>query len=166
MLHPYKKILIIGNSSSGKTYLAQQISTNKNYPIIHLDQIFWSNSSFTQAVPKEIRHQNLASHLMAENWIVEGVFGDLSALAALSADQLIFLNLSWEECHDSLIKRGRSSLSSEDQFNELLDWAKDYWRRETPSSFQGHQNIYNNFYNDKIQLNSRDEINRWIKGQL
>ena len=40
------KVVIIGNSGSGKTWLARQLAGNASVPLIHLDEIFWEPGGF------------------------------------------------------------------------------------------------------------------------
>lgn len=40
------KVVIIGNSGSGKTWLARKLAGNASVPLIHLDEIFWEPGGF------------------------------------------------------------------------------------------------------------------------
>lgn len=40
------KIVIIGNSGSGKTWLAKNLASLITVPLIHLDDIFWDSNGF------------------------------------------------------------------------------------------------------------------------
>lgn len=46
------KIVIIGNSGSGKTWLAKKLATNTT-EIIHLDDLFWLPGGFDRKRSKE-----------------------------------------------------------------------------------------------------------------
>ena len=49
------KTIIIGNSGSGKTWLAKRLSTIFTAPVVHLDDIFWEPGGFDKKrSPKEI----------------------------------------------------------------------------------------------------------------
>jgi hypothetical protein len=47
----------------------------------------------------------------------------------------------------------------------LLEWAQDYWTRTTPSSFAGHERLYDIFEGRKRRLRTRDEIAAFIPSQ-
>ena len=49
------RTVIIGNSGSGKTYLANALSNCATIPVIHLDQIFWEPGGFDiRRSPEEV----------------------------------------------------------------------------------------------------------------
>lgn len=156
-----KKIIIVGNSGSGKTYLAQKIATVFNLPVIHLDKLFWESESCLEKRPKEIVHQELEEMTEQPKWILEGVFGDLANIGVSKADFLIFLNLDWSECKKGLMLRGPQN-ATEENFKELIDWAELYWERKTMSSFEGHKKIFNQFNGAKLEFTSRDQIKDWL----
>ena len=81
-----KKLIIIGNSGSGKTFLAQRIASVLNLPIIHLDRLFWETENCSQKRPKDIVHQDIMDITEKPKWILEGVFGDLANIGAAKAD--------------------------------------------------------------------------------
>ncbi len=41
-----KRILIIGNSGSGKTWLGRALSERKKLPLFHMDTIRWEQSGY------------------------------------------------------------------------------------------------------------------------
>ena len=83
-----ERIVIIGNSGSGKTYLAQRLSDYYGYPVIHLDALFWEPGGFNVKRPKEIVYAKIATLVHGENWICEGVFGELAQAFLANADHL------------------------------------------------------------------------------
>ena len=48
------RILIIGNSGSGKTYLGNKIAKSLAVPILNLDEVFWAPGSFDQKKSPEV----------------------------------------------------------------------------------------------------------------
>lgn len=157
----FKKLIIVGNSGSGKTYLAQKVASVFNLPVIHLDKLFWESESFSEKRPKEIVHQELEEITDQHKWILEGVFGDLAYIGISKADFLIFLNLDWSECKKGLMLRGPEN-ATEDNFKELIDWAGLYWDRKTMSSFEGHKKIFSLFNGIKLEFTSRKQVEDWI----
>jgi adenylate kinase family enzyme len=73
-----KRIVIIGNSGSGKTFLARKISASSGIPVVHLDDLFWLPGGFNEKRPVETVDAEIASRAQDGEWIVEGVFGDLA----------------------------------------------------------------------------------------
>jgi adenylate kinase family enzyme len=160
-----KRIIIIGNSGSGKSYLAQRLSDHFGYPLIHLDILFWEPGGFNLKRPKEIVYAEIARLVQGESWIVEGVFGELAREFFTSADYFIWLDLDWEACLNSLSQRGSESSqqldqqSAEENFKKLVKWASAYWEREGPRSWRGHQMLFEEFSLEKIHLKSREAVN-------
>ena len=102
----FNRILIIGNSGSGKSWLASQLSEKLSYKIIHFDKHFWEPGGFNRKRDRQVVYQEIASLAKEDNWIMEGVFGELAELALERATILVYLDKSWEECREALISRG------------------------------------------------------------
>jgi adenylate kinase family enzyme len=154
------KIIIIGNSGSGKTFLAQKLAAVLNVPVVHLDKLFWESESCSQKRPKEVVYQEIAEITEQPKWILEGVFGDLANIGILKADILIFLNKDWSECSQALTLRGPQT-ASEESFNELMNWAELYWDRTSMASFDGHKKIFDQFKGIKLEFKSRKQVEDW-----
>lgn len=160
-----ERIVIIGNSGSGKTHLGRRLSHHFDYSLIHLDSLFWEPGGFNLKRPEEIVYAEIARLCQTKTWIVEGVFGELAAEFCAHADYLIWLDQDWEACSQSLLQRGSESSkqldkqSAEENFKKLLKWASEYWQREKPSSYYGHQLLFEQFSGEKICLQSRRSVN-------
>ncbi len=165
MKNHLNKIVIVGNSGSGKSYLANQLGFVLKIPVIHLDKLFWKSNVFSQKRGKEIVYQDILDLTKADKWILEGVFGDLASVATPRADTLIFLNKTWVECEEALLSRGPQTATQEN-FEELVVWAGEYWDRKTLSSFEGHKKIFEQFEGIKLQLDSRVQTEAWLKGLI
>lgn len=161
----YKKIIIIGNSGSGKTFLAKEISSALSIPVIHLDDLFWTDKTCSQKRSKDQVLNKLAEYSQKDQWIIEGIFGDLIKIPLHKADCLIFLDMDWTTCSEGLTQRGAQSSSASD-FKALLDWAEQYWERDSSASYKLHLSIYHEFNGKKFLLKSRNEVLEWIKGQI
>ena len=162
------RIVISGNSSSGKTYLAQRVSDRLHLEIIHLDQLFWEPGGFNVKRPKAIVYAEIATLVQGENWIVEGVFGELAQEFLPKADCLLWLDLDWATCSASLLQRGSESPKqldaqlAEENFNKLLQWASDYWQRQDLRSQRGHASLFEQFNGKKVCFKTRGEVNGFI----
>ncbi len=71
------KIVIIGNSGSGKTWLAERLGNILSAPVVHLDDLFWEPGGFDKK--RNIEHIELLIQQSKNEaaWIAEGVFGEL-----------------------------------------------------------------------------------------
>lgn len=163
-----ERITIIGNSGSGKSYLARRLSNHFGFPIIHLDTLFWEPGGFNMKRPEEIVYAEIANLVQGKTWIVEGVFGELAREFFTSADCLIWLDLDRETCMNSLLQLGSESSkqpdrqSAEENFKKLVEWAAEYWEREGLRSYHGHRMLFEEFAVDKIHLRTREAVNDFV----
>lgn len=158
------RIVIIGNSGSGKTHLGQRLSDRFGHPLIHLDELFWEPGGFSVKRPKALVFADVARLAEGERWIVEGVFGELAQEFCPRANHLIWLDLDWTTCEQSLLQRGSQSATQQDpqeaeaSFERLLAWAAAYPHRDGPRSQRGHRLIFEQFPGDKTRLTTRTEV--------
>lgn len=163
-----KRILIIDNSGSGKSWLAAQLAERLNIREVNLDTIVWQPGGFNQKQPQ---HEiDLAIEALAQepSWVVEGVFGALAEQLLDAADTLLFLDLDWSVCRESLISRGsesakqRDAMAAEDNFHKLLVWASEYGQRVSKSSRQLHRELFERCQSDKRRFTTRAEVNSYL----
>ncbi|PKH06492.1 AAA family ATPase [Moritella sp. Urea-trap-13] len=165
-----KKVLIIGNSGSGKSWLSGQLSQKLQLKEVNLDAIVWEPGGYNQKRTPEVIENELASLSSEHSWVVEGVFGALAEQLISSADTLLFLDLDWSVCESSLRARGSESSKqfnanqAENNFTELLIWAFEYSNRTSKSSRQFHNHLFSHFSGVKVRFTRRSEVNAFIAG--
>lgn len=166
------KILIIGNSGSGKSWLASQLSERLGVKEVSLDSIHWEVGGYNQKRPQSLVDVDVSILCAETTWIVEGVFGHLAEQFIDSTDTLIFLDLDWSQCKKSLLARGSESSKqldcdlAEENFQKLLSWASDYSSRESKSSRGFHNQLFNAFSGQKIRFTERKQVNIFISEKL
>ncbi len=166
--HMPSRIGIIGNCGSGKSHLAAAMAVKWHLPVVELDRLFWMPRSFTAKRPPDLVQAEVAVKKAEPAWIVEGVFGDLASLVLDRAELLVWLDLDWETCRTSLVRRGFAHPDAAAQaamaasFDRLLAWGEAYWHRDTHSSHRGHGMIYENFSGAKQQFRSRAAVDAFI----
>jgi adenylate kinase family enzyme len=163
----FKRIVVIGNCGSGKTYLAKKLAYFLSTIVIHLDDLFWEPGRYDLKRPKDIVNSEIENLSKEEFWIMEGVFGDLAHQALKRATHLIFLDKDWKECEAALIERGpqpykfTNSNDAHKSFQDLLVWANKYESRETMSSLKGHTKLFDEFTGWKQRLTNREETEKF-----
>jgi adenylate kinase family enzyme len=163
------KTVIIGNSGSGKTWLARAISSAMAAPVVHLDDIFWEPGGFDQKRSSETVNALILKVKAEERWIVEGVFGELAQQFLRDADQLIWLDLEWSVCRERLSNRGSESKmhlerkQSDDGLRRLLEWAEKYHERSDMRSHQGHMALFKAFNGARLRLQSEHEVADYVR---
>ncbi len=93
MLKSYKRILVVGASGSGKSYLSKKIAGQLDLPLYHLDKIFWKPGWKASSV--EEFDQNLASILTSETFIMEGTYISNFMHRAKYADAVLFVEIGF-----------------------------------------------------------------------
>lgn len=159
-----KRIVIIGNSGSGKTFLARAWSAGSGISIVHLDDLFWLPGGFNRKRPADETEAMIRAAAAKDEWIAEGVFGDLAREFLHRATHLVWLDLPWEVCRDGLLERGSESSrqldpeQAEENFRKLLEWAAAYQARDGDCSQAGHLRIFEEFSGAKTRITEQDEI--------
>lgn len=165
------KIIIIGNSGSGKTCLANKLSSIYSMPIIHFDEIFWEPGGFDIK-----RESNEVLSLINESrkmssWVAEGVFGKIAEHYVENTDTFIWLDISLEICIKRLEIRGSESKKhmnrqqSEQGLKELIDWASLYHDRKNMNSYSGHRKLFSAFLKKKFRLCNENDVSEFLKTQ-
>ena len=103
------KIVVIGNSASGKSTLSIKISEVLNTPVYHLDKILWK-PGWERTSEDEFRrkHEKIMSN---EKWIIDGVaYKSTIEERFLAADMIIFLDPPIEVCRERALQRMHEDL--------------------------------------------------------
>lgn len=166
------KTIIIGNSGSGKTWLARHLTAGTQTPIIHLDDLFGQPGGFDQKRDPEEVARLIDQSKLTPWWIVEGVFGELAERYFAEARLLIWLDIEWQICKIRLLTRGSESKhhlrreQSEKGSKRLVDWASHYYDRSDLRSFVGHQCLTQKFPGKSLRLTSEEDVNRFASNDL
>lgn len=164
----HQRIIIIGNSGSGKTWLGRALSENKKIDLFHMDNIRWDQSGYEIRRLATDIEKDLETIKNRDTWILEGVFGKMAQSCLSFADLLIWLDFPWEECKKNLFVRGPqfenvlTSSEKEKALKTLMEWASTHGARKDANSWSFFNNLYTNFECQKICLRSREEIGAFL----
>ncbi|QDQ02398.1 DNA topology modulation protein FlaR [Lysinibacillus fusiformis] len=168
-----KKIHILGSVGSGKTTLAQDLSSKLNIPFYELDNIVWKRKkSGDRRRTVEEREQYLNAILHSETWIIEGVHNeDWVANSFNHAELIIFLDTKYSIRTYRIIKRfilqklrlERSNYKpTVEIFLKMFKWNR-YFEEV------GKPNFFHKFggYSDKlIVVKNREGIENYLNQQV
>ncbi|MBR9912870.1 MAG: AAA family ATPase [Gammaproteobacteria bacterium] len=151
-----RKLLIFGNSSSGKSTLAKHLSAKEDLAHLDLDTLAWLPVSPPDRMPIDKSEARIKTFLeQNERWVIEGCYTDLLELVASEASEAIFMNLSVEQCLVNARNRPwephkyESKEAQDSNLDMLLSWIKDYKTRSDSFSYESHQQFYDSFQGKK-----------------
>jgi adenylate kinase family enzyme len=149
------RIVIYGNSGSGKSTMARALSQELGVPHLDLDGIAWRDRTAVRLpLPEsvELLRRYTAAH---PAWIIEGCYADLIEAVLPLCTELRFLNPGVEVCVARCRRRRwepEKYASGEEQdrmLAHLLDWVKQYPTREDEFGLARHRALFDGFAGDK-----------------
>ena len=154
-----RRILVLGNSGSGKSTYAKAVAAREGLVHVDLDPYAWLPTDPPTRKPVDDSLAALRGVLPADGgWIVEGCYADILEGLAPHADALVFLNPGVEACVRHCRARPfepHKYDSREDQdanLAMLLAWVRGYATRDGPMSLAGHRALFEGFAGDKREL--------------
>lgn len=143
---PYKRVVVVGVTSSGKSTLAEQIGEGFNLNYIELDALHWEPN--WQEAPLEVFRLRVENAIRAERWIVAGNYHIVRDLIWPRAEAILWLDYSlwtvfWQLTRRSFKRWWTQELlwgtNREPLWNHFKLWSKEslyhwlfrtYWRRK------------------------------------
>ncbi len=143
------KILVFGNSASGKSTLAARLA--RRYQLAHLDL-----DTVAFAIDPPTQRRLLADSMTAihpfladqSRWVIEGGYADILQALQPLADELIYLDLPLQHCLDNARARPwephkyASRQAQDDNLPMLLEWIRHYESRQDYFSAQAHRRLF------------------------
>jgi len=153
------RTLIIGNSGSGKSWLAQRLAEQLQMPWTDLDRIHWLSDE--HSIPRP-RAETLGMARIAADeprWVIEGVYGWIVSEVIHRATALIWLCVEDEVCVTNIRQR---ETRDDERLIALLEWAGSYRTRDGSSGFAAHQRLFEVFAGSRVQLMNRTNITNFV----
>jgi len=149
------RTLIIGNSGSGKSWLAQRLAEQLQAPWTDLDQIHWLSDEHSIARPRNEALGMARRAASEERWVIEGVYGWIVSEILHRATTLIWLCIDDVDCVANIRRR---EANDDERLVAMMEWASSYRIRNDSSGFAAHQRMFDDFGASKIRLTNRVEI--------
>jgi len=160
-----KKVLIFGNSGSGKSTFAKKFRQSDGLVHLDLDTLAWQNTVPPERKPLIESKQELLTFIQSnESWVIDGGYVDLLEMAASHANEIIFLNLPVDDCIANAKNRPwephkyDSKQAQDANLEMLIGWIADYYVREDTFSQTAHHTFYEQFFGKKSVLSQRTNI--------
>jgi len=136
--------------------LAKRLCAEHKLAHLDLDTLAWQDCTPPIRKPLADSKALIDTFLRANNsWVIEGCYADLMVFAQDASDQLIFLDLSVEQCIENAKNRPWEthkypSRQAQDQsLPMLLAWIAEYNSREGCLSHSAHQQFYQQYQGHK-----------------
>ena len=152
------KVLVFGNSGSGKSTYARALSAEHGLPHLDLDSIVWEPGKIgVQRTPEAIA--GLLEDFISANpeWVIEGCYGDLVESVSAHCSELVFLNPGLDACLANNRRRPWEphKYASMEQQNAMLgalqQWVADYYTRDDAWSYAEHRRIFDAHVGPKVE---------------
>ncbi|WP_419712935.1 adenylate kinase [Pseudomonas sp. NFX224] len=152
------RTLIIGNSGSGKSWLAQRLAERLQLPWTDLDRIHWLCDEHSIPRPRADALGMARISAEEERWVIEGGYGWIVCELLPRATTLIWLSVGDEDCVVNIHQREAGRDEQDRLLIALLEWAGSYRQRQGSSGFAAHQRLFEAFCGAKVRLLNREEI--------
>lgn len=143
------KILVYGNSGSGKSTYAQALAAQHGLAHLDLDTIVWEPGQIAVPRDPEAIAVSLGAFIAAEpKWVIEGCYGELVERASEDCTELVFLNPGLEACQANNRRRPwephkYASMEQQDaMLANLQAWVAGYYTRDDAWSCAAHRRIF------------------------
>jgi adenylate kinase family enzyme len=157
------RILIFGNSGSGKSTRARALAAAQALEHLDLDAIVWEPGQVAIPRPSEAIAASLTDFLAAHHsWVVEGCYGELVETAARHCTELIFLNPGVDACLANNRRRAWEphKYASKEQQDSMLEvpqaWVAAYYTRDGSWSYQAHRRIFDGHRGTKTEVTAAE----------
>ncbi len=158
-----KKIIIFGNSSSGKSTIAQKLCNKYGLAHLDLDSLAWLPTD----PPKRRALLDSKKEIIEftknnTGWVIEGCYSDLIQLAAADSTEAIYMNPSIELCIENAKNRPwephkyNSPEAQDENLEMLIQWIQDYSKRTDTFSKLEHEILFNKYTKEKQMISSNN----------
>ncbi len=155
------RVLIFGNSGSGKSWRARELAVRHQLAHLDLDTIFFVPGLIAVARPVDAVLADLRAFINANPaWVIEGCYGNLVEAALPCCSELLFMNPGRDVC---LANNGRrpweahkyaSQAQQDSMLPLLLEWVATYYERSDICSYAYHRALFDAFGGPKREIAS------------
>lgn len=153
------RVLVMGNSGSGKSWRARELAQQHALAHLDLDTIYF--------VPGKVAVQRPMPEVLADlrgfigahaQWVVEGCYGDVIEAALPFCSELVFMNPGKDACLANNRRRPwephkyASQEAQDAMLPFLLDWVGKYYQRDDNCSYAFHQQVFDAFKGCKREI--------------
>lgn len=157
------RVLVLGNSGSGKSTYAKHLAAERGLVHFDLDVIAFDGTANRRPLEDSVRdlHDFISRN---PSFVIEGSYASLIGAASSFADELHFLNIGTEACLENARNRPWEphkfpSLEAQNEaLGFLLDWIASYDHRDDDYGLQAHMEVFEQFPGKKVLHSERPNI--------
>jgi len=154
-----KKIIIFGNSGSGKSTMAKKLCSEFSLAHLDLDTLAWLPTTPPKRKPLFDSQKDILNFIKDNNgWVIEGCYSDLLQMAIEDSSELIFMNLPVELCILNAKNRPwephkyESKEAQDKNLEMLIEWISQYSERDDTFSKAAHEKLYEQYRSRKSMV--------------
>lgn len=152
------KVIVYGNSGSGKSTYARALAAGHGLAHLDLDSIVWEPGKIAVQRDPQSMADSLAEFISSHaDWVIEGCYGELVREASAHCTQLVFLNPGLEACQSNNRRRAWEphKYASLEEQNSMLptlqSWVAEYYSRDDAWSYKEHRLIFDEYPGSKVE---------------
>lgn len=153
------RVLIMGNSGSGKSWLARDLAHQHGLAHLDLDAIYFEPGKVAVQRPMDLVLADLHGFIKQHAaWVIEGCYGDVIEAALPWCSELVFMNPGTAACLANNARRpfeAHKYASKEQQDSMLpflLDWVGQYAERTDNCSYAFHRRLFDGFHGARREV--------------
>src|SRR5882762_1600497 len=152
------KVLVFGNSGSGKSTYARAFAMREGLAHLDLDSIVWEAGKIAVQRSPESVAASLQGFIDSHTaWVIEGCYGELVRAASAHCTLIVFLNPGVGACLANNLGRPwephkYASIELQNgMLAQLQEWVAGYYQREDAWSYRVHREIFDAFLGPKVE---------------
>lgn len=158
-----QRIVIFGNSGSGKTTMARALAREHGLAHLDMDSLAWASPGVRAEAEASARAIRAFVDANAA-WVVEGCYGDLIEQILPHATEVRFLNPGVDACVAHCRARPwepdkyPSKEAQDEKLAFLLGWVREYETRTDEYSLARHRALFDAFPGSKREYDAPAEL--------
>ena len=117
-----KKVCIVGNTASGKSFLAERAGQALGLPVFHLDQLYW-RADWTHVSRTDFL-QGQRGLIGRDQWVIDGCFSEFGLDGRFqAADAVVFIDRpAWSCLRQAVARRGKPQAGIAADTDTKMGW--------------------------------------------